>query len=338
MCEYVEKNIHSFKIHSFKIQIMTWSFILANLEKGIATALLYVVDSQGSSPGRKGFLMAVNEEGVFEGTIGGGIMEIKMIELAKSLLKKRTSQGIIKEQFHDKRHARNQSGLICSGAQTVVCMPLNAKDKATISAIVNSKTPLFIRFDSQVGIALSEASTEKIRLSAEDDFEVITKLHPPKTVHIFGAGHVGLALAKQMRLLDYRIIQYDDRPDLPTLSKNTYAHEIKVIDYEEVQREMQASPTDIVIIVSFSYRSDKLLLRQLYNLPFAYIGMMGSDHKIATLKKELAEEGISADDVAHVFTPIGLNMYSKTAAEIAVSIAGQIILEANKGLPTGRNY
>ncbi len=316
---------------------MTWSFILANLQQGITTALLYVVDSQGSSPGRKGFLMAVNEQGVFEGTIGGGIMEIKMIELAKSLLKKGERQAIIKEQFHDKNHARNQSGLICSGAQTVVCIPLTAKNSDTISAILNSKRALFIRFDSE-GIALSEATTEKRRLSAEDDFEVITKLHPPKTVHIFGAGHVGLALARQMTLLDYRIIQYDDRPDLPTLSKNTYAHELRVIDYEDVQKEMDANPADVVVIVSFSYRSDKLLLRQLYDLPFAYIGMMGSDHKIATLKKELAQEGISADALAHVFTPIGLNMYSKTAAEIAVSIAGQIILESNKALPTGRNY
>ena len=66
--------------------------------------------------------------------------------------------------------------------------------------------------------------------------------------------------------------------------------------------------------------------------------MMGSDHKIDTLKKELEEEGISEADLDHVFTPIGLNMYSKTAAEIAVSIAGQIILETNKGEPTGRNY
>jgi len=52
----------------------------------------------------------------------------------------------------------------------------------------------------------------------------------------------------------------------------------------------------------------------------------------------LAQEGISEAALAHVFTPIGLNMYSKTAAEIAVSIAGQIILETNKTLPTGRNY
>ncbi len=316
----------------------TWSFILSNLKENITTALLYVVDSKGSSPGRKGFMMAVNEQGIFEGTIGGGIMEVKMIELAKSLLKKGEKRGILKEQFHDKQHTRNQSGLICSGAQTVLCMPLSAKDIDIISEIIHTKKSLFIRLNNQSGLELSLENTEKIKLNADHDFDIIIKINPPKTIHIFGGGHVGLALAQQMSILDYRIIQYDDRSDLVTLSQNNYAHEIKIINYENVLPEMDASPQDAVVIVSFSYRSDKLIIRQLYNKKFAYIGMMGSDHKIDTLKKELIQEGISEADLAHVFTPIGLNMYSKTAAEIAVSIAGQIILEANKTAPTGRNY
>jgi len=316
----------------------TWSFILSNLRKNTATVLLYVADSRGSSPGRKGFVMAVNEQGIFEGTIGGGIMEIKMIELAKNLLKKGEGRGIIKEQFHDKKHVRNQSGLICSGMQTVVCMPLTANDIDTIFAIINTKKTLFIRLNGQLGLGLSAENVERITLNADQDFDVVIKINPPKTVHIFGAGHVGLALARQMSILDYRVVQYDDRPDLVTLSTNDYANEIKVIDYENVKQKMDATPQDAVVVVSFSYRSDKLIIKQLYDQTFAYIGMMGSDHKIDTLKKELAQEGILEGDLAHVFTPIGLNVYSKTAAEIAVSIAGQIILETNKTLPTGRKY
>ena len=315
-----------------------WSFILSNLQNNTATALLYVVDSQGSSPGRKGFAMAVNEEGIFEGTIGGGIMEVKMIELAKSFLKEGEQRGIIKEQFHDKQHAKNQSGLICSGSQIVICMPLTVKDAPTISAIINRKHSIFVQFNKHKGIAISETEREKITINEPNDFEVVVPIPAPKTVHIFGAGHVGFALARQLSILNYRIIQYDDRPNLVTLLKNNYAREIKVIDYAAVNKEMDATPVDIVVIVSFSYRSDKVLIKQLYNQSFAYIGMMGSDHKIATLKKELTEEGISSTDLAHIFTPIGLNIYSKTAAEIAVSIAGQIILETNRGLPTGRNY
>ena len=315
-----------------------WAFILSNLKKNIAINLLYVIDSQGSSPGRKGFLMAVNEQGIFEGTIGGGIMEVKIIELAKSKLEKEDNTIIIKEQFHDKLHKKNQSGLICSGSQIVACIPLSKKDLNLIDNIIKRNTAIFLTINSETGLEISTEGSEKRTIRAADDFECIVKTNPPKTIHIFGAGHVGMALAQQMFILGYKIIQYDDRPDLVNLSKNKYAHKIKIIDYSNLNKEIETHSSDVIVIVSFSYRSDKILLKQLYKQPFAYIGMMGSDHKIATLKKELAAEGISEVALNHVFAPIGLNMYSKTATEIALSIAGQIILEANKGLPTGRNY
>lgn len=316
-----------------------WGYILDQLKKDIAVTLLYVLDSQGSSPGRKGFIMAVNEQGLFEGTIGGGIMEVKMIELAKSRRDNAKNSPIIKAQFHDKSHRRNQSGLICSGEQKVALIPLGQKDIAVISEIINRTDTIHLQLSSQAGLHVSTVEeTEKQQIRSETDFDCILSINRPKTIHIFGAGHVGVALAQQMSILDYKIIQYDDRPDLPTLPKNKYAHEIKLIDYQNLAAVLDTHSADSVVIVSFSYRTDKLILKQLYAQSFAYIGMMGSDHKIAALKKELAQEGISLTALNHVFAPIGLNMYSKTAAEIAVSIAGQIILEGNKKLPTGRSY
>ena len=316
-----------------------WEYILDQLKKDTLVTLLYVLDSKGSSPGRKGFIMAVNEQGLFEGTIGGGIMEVKMIELAKSRMDKRVNKPIIKAQYHDKSHRRNQSGLICSGNQQVALIPLTQKDIAVISAIINRTETIHLQLSSEDGLKICTAKEiENQQIRSEMDFDCVLAINRPKTIHIFGAGHVGLALAQQMSFLDYKVIQYDDRHDLPTLQKNKYAHEIKLIDYQNLSESIDADDADAVVIVSFSYRTDKLILKQLYTRPFAYLGMMGSDHKIATLEKELVQEGIPTSALNHVFAPIGLNMYSKTAAEIAVSIAGQIILETNKLLPTGRSY
>lgn len=317
-----------------------WNFLINNLENKVAVTLLYVLDSNGSSPGRKGFKMAVNQDGIFEGTIGGGIMEVKMIELAKSKMDKANTQPLVKQQYHDKAHTRNQSGLICSGEQTIAILPLKQSDLEIIQKIVQSRpSPIFLKIDAQKGLQLDTTnSPEKRIIHSQEDFEVTFQINPLKTIHIFGAGHVGLALARQMSVLGFTVLQYDDRPNLPTLAKNEYATNLQIIDYERVGEFLKTNPIDIVVLVSFSYRSDKILLQQLYNQPFAYIGMMGSDHKIATLRKELANEGISAQDLSHVFMPIGLPIYSKTAPEIAVSIAGQIILELNRGLPTGRAY
>lgn len=315
-----------------------WAFIVNSLSDSKEVSMLYVLESKGSSPGRQGFIMAVNNEGVFEGTIGGGMMEVKMIELAKSKLASKEYQPIIKEQFHDKLHSKNQSGLICSGSQIVLCVPLLIKDLNVVKTIVDRRQEIFLNISTKQGLIISENKIEHHSINSDKDFECIVKIKPQKTIHIFGAGHVGLALSKQMFILGYKVIQYDDRPNLVTLSTNNYAHQKKVIDYSDLKNEMDSSSSDLVVIVSFSYRSDKIILKQLYNQAFAYIGLMGSDHKIATLKTELAEEGITESDLKFVFAPIGLNMYSKTASEIAVSIAAQIILETNKHLPTGRKY
>ena len=59
-----------------------WEFIAEKLRSGIPVILLYVLESNGSSPGRQGFKMAVSN-GELCGSIGGGIMEYKLVETAK---------------------------------------------------------------------------------------------------------------------------------------------------------------------------------------------------------------------------------------------------------------
>ena len=58
-----------------------WDSILTYLVKGQRLALMYVIQSKGSSPGRQGFSMIVDEKGEMMGSIGGGIMEQKLVEL-----------------------------------------------------------------------------------------------------------------------------------------------------------------------------------------------------------------------------------------------------------------
>ena len=67
--------------------LQIWKFIDDSQKQVTPVMLLYVLESKGSSPGRQGFFMAVNTKGEMEGSIGGGIMEHKFVELAKEKLK-----------------------------------------------------------------------------------------------------------------------------------------------------------------------------------------------------------------------------------------------------------
>src|ERR1043165_9505797 len=105
-------------------QLQVWNLINKSLGKNIPVMLLYVLESKGSSPGRQGFFMAVNAKGEMQGSIGGGIMEHKFVELAKEKLgntERETGNfdqarpGTLRKQHHDKSAAKDQSGMICSG-------------------------------------------------------------------------------------------------------------------------------------------------------------------------------------------------------------------------------
>ena len=109
-------------------QLITWRLILKSLEQHIPVMLLYVLESAGSSPGRHGFFMAVNAAGEMEGSIGGGIMEHKFTEMAKEQLREKTAGLSLRKQVHDKSAARNQSGMICSGEQTILLYRLHQQE------------------------------------------------------------------------------------------------------------------------------------------------------------------------------------------------------------------
>ncbi|MEO6000753.1 MAG: XdhC family protein, partial [Chitinophagaceae bacterium] len=91
--------------------LATWKLISKSLIQEIPVMLLYVVESSGSSPGRQGFSMTVNLAGEMNGSLGGGIMEHKFVEMAKARLAELPAEISIHKQIHNKTAAAHQSGM-----------------------------------------------------------------------------------------------------------------------------------------------------------------------------------------------------------------------------------
>jgi xanthine dehydrogenase accessory factor len=329
-----------------------WEFIEDKLSASIPVMLLYVLESDGSSPGRKGFNMAVAGDSTFCGTIGGGIMEHKLVEKAKAMLQQNEKNVLLMRQHHDKEHTSNQSGMICSGSQLNAFIPLllpvshrqtvthrekPAHPLNTIETILmnlqeNKRT--FIQL-SPKGIQLTDEPFQGIQYKTDADWLYSEAINQQPVIHIIGGGHVGLALSELMHYLGFYIKLYDDRPDLNTIAANTFAHEKHIVNYEAIGNHFKNVENDYVVIMTIGYRTDKTVLKQLIGKPFFYLGLLGSQHKVETLFKELKEEGTAQELLDKVFSPIGLNIDSKTTKEIAVSIAAEIIHEKNKRLTTG---
>ena len=219
--------------------------------------------------------------------------------------------------------------MICSGSQTIAFVPLSAKDITLIETILEADYNAVISITSN-GIVLTQNTLQDMVFHSETDWCYSGLIKDVPVIHIIGGGHCGLALSQLMKLLGFYIHLYDDRENLNTISENHFTDEIHIVDYQNIGEIIANNPEHFVVIMTIGYRTDKIVLTQLIDKTFKYIGLLGSVQKIATLFAELKQEGYKDIQLSKVYTPIGLNINSKTTQEIAVSIAAEIIKIKNQ--------
>jgi xanthine dehydrogenase accessory factor len=313
-----------------------WNLAAASLRAGTPVALLCVVRSEGSSPGRQGFKMAVTDATV-AGSIGGGVMEHKWVELARQRLREADAPPLLRPQIHRREAPADRSGMMCSGEQEVLLWPLAAADSATVAAIeaaLQTLTGGYLELSPAAGLrfiapdAATDQTTFEPALYAYQPgpaWRYRERLGFRDQLTIVGGGHVSLALSRVAAALDFELTVLDDRPNLPTLDANDAAHHRRVIDYEHVAAEVPTSPHRYVVVMTVGYRTDAVVLRHLLGAAYHYLGVMGSTAKVAELRQGLAEAGFSATEIARLHGPIGLPINSQTPEEIAISIAAELI-------------
>lgn len=314
--------------------IKIWKLIQESLQAKIPVMLLYVLESRGSSPGRQGFCMCVNSKGAMEGSIGGGIMEHKFVEVAKEKLKEqhKNFDNLLRKQVHDKSAADNQSGMICSGEQMIYLYELKDADKIIVEHLIHS-----LERDENGTFTLTSSGTICFSPSippkdydfiyqSDNDWAYTEKTGYKNHLFIIGGGHCALAFSKLMSGLDFYITLYEEREELNTVLKNQFIHElIQVDDYSGLGNLIPSGANQYVTIMTFGYRTDKVALQSLLHKSFTYLGVLGSKTKMDKLFEAYKEEGVDEKLFEKIHTPIGININSQTPEEIAVSIAAQII-------------
>ncbi len=119
-------------------ELALWEYVFDQLQNAGEVGLLVVVESNGSSPGRLGFKMVVAKDGGMKGSIGGGIMEQKLVEYMRSSLIADFDLWEVRRQIHSKEAAKDQSGMICSGEQKIAILRLKGNVIPEILFIVDS--------------------------------------------------------------------------------------------------------------------------------------------------------------------------------------------------------
>jgi xanthine dehydrogenase accessory factor len=303
-----------------------WKEIKQEIGKVDSVIVLCVVESIGSSPGRQGFKMLVTRDSIY-GSIGGGFMEHKLVELSKSKLKEGRFTPFIKRQVHQSNIPEDKSGMICSGEQTIAFVYVDKSDLGVVNAINEGKAVLSV---SESGLAISESVLEGRYQYDAKEWGYLERLNFQNHVVIIGGGHVGLALSKTMYDLDFSVTIIDNRDYLNTMEGNQYASVKKVVDYNDISTHVPEGENVYLVLASFGFKTDKVCVQNLLGKNLKYFGVMGSQEKMRQLIDELKEEGYSKSEFDSLYTPIGVPIGSKTPAEIAISIAAEIIGVKNR--------
>ena len=149
-------------------------------------------------------------------------------------------------------------------------------------------------------------------------------------LYIFGAGHVGKALSHYAKDFEFDVILIDDRKEYLDEVKEeginkmnlSYLHALPLLPFDE---------QTYICIVTYSHPIDREILASCIKKPHAYLGMIGSDRKVAMTKK-MFSEGLEMTDkeLEEVDMPMGLNIHAETPEEIAISILSKLIEVKNK--------
>ena len=313
-----------------------WEELRQKLSENQKIFLALVAHHTKGSPGTTGAKLWVAETGETYGTIGGGIMEHNLIDRAKEILTREDFKPEIQTLYHRTSGLGEKSGMICSGSQTnlyYLCQP--SRDKEIIEKVVSLieqdiSGSLFIDLSGmsveEKAINLSQPAIQLTQNSGRWRYE--EQLLNRQRIAIIGGGHCSLALSRVMSQLDYEVLVFDTRHEVSTLTQNTYARSVKIVeDYQEVGALIPFPQLTCVVVMTTDFTSDIRALLGVVSLPFPFIGVIGSRAKIATILEPLQQAGVSESVLSRIYAPLGLPIGSHTPEEIAISIAAQILQE-----------
>ncbi len=325
----------------------------------IATVLSHL----GSTPRGAGSRMLILTSGEIIGTIGGGSLEADVMHRAERVFETQASE--IYTYDLTAQPGLDKLDIICGGQMQVLIEYIHASDEnksvfTLLQTTLKQDNPCFmiasfqqtenrIRLGKRQFIPTQEPLQSDERYSVSDVNHLISQIRDPqvpvlqtvgnttyfiepfgiaKSVYIFGAGHVAKFVAVICKLVHFRTIIMDDRPEFANAGRFPTADQVLVLDsFENVMGALTIDTNSYILIVTRGHRHDQTVLSQALKTNATYIGMIGSRKKRDAIYAKLLNSGFTQQDINRVHSPIGLEIAAETPEEIAVSIAAQMILK-----------
>lgn len=329
------------------------------LSYGEDVVIATIMSKRGSAPRGAGAKMMVRRDGTQFGTIGGGLLESKVLSQLNEIFQ--TEHAVV-EKYDLAGADAHSMDMICGGRVEVFVDFISAKssvnaeifrgiqrelqsgqtsvlvtellDNEADSAVQNKC--LLTQGHQQIGLSIpritAETLLEKASAGPAQLVEIkgrrymVESIASPATLFLFGSGHVSYYVAGLSSLLDFRTVVVDDRPELVIPERFPAADELMTPgSFENCFKDLSISDDSYIVIVTREHRSDRVVLAQALATNASYIGLISSQRKRHLIYQALRESGVTDEQLARVHSPIGLPIDAETPQEIAVSIAAELI-------------
>ncbi|HEX9611811.1 MAG TPA: XdhC family protein [Gemmatimonadales bacterium] len=300
-------------------------------QAGARGALATVARTRGSTPVPAGTKMLVGSEGRLIGTVGGGCVEADVIGAA--LEAQRSGTPLIQSHRLNADLA-GDIGLSCGGTVEVFVEPLVRDERyvrvleraaAAESGIVRTGTTWpdgpVKTFES---LGVEAAAGAPATLSRDRRF-VIERLAPAPRVVVFGAGHVGSAIALAAHAAGFRVVVVDDRADFADAARFPAGVRVEAAAADGAVARIGIGQGDAVVVATRGHRQDAAVVELVAVSQAGYVGLLGSRRKKAVLTKGLVAAGVPRAALERVRVPVGLAIGAVTPEEIAVSVVAELI-------------
>jgi xanthine dehydrogenase accessory factor len=301
------------------------------LAAGEQAALATVIATRRSAPRPLGSRLAVSESGALAGSVSGGCVEADVALQAREAIAQGTSR-ILPYGIAD--DTARSVGLPCGGEIDVFVAPvadpalvkelrraLEDGERGSLTTVVEGEGTGEMRLDLNGGRGI-----ERPGLVQEGGLTLFVEpLGPAPLLLAIGAVDLADALCALAGQLGWRTAVADPRRALLTAERLPSAGSLLEGWPEDVLARAGTDDNTAVVVLAHDEKIDIPALGWALRSDAFYVGALGSRRTQAKRRERLLEEGVSADDVARLSGPAGLDLGGKTPAETALSILAEIV-------------
>lgn len=298
-------------------------------QQGLRCVLVTVLSTYGASPRPPGAMAVISETGLVVGSVSGGCVEDDLVhEVRQNVFWAPDAPAVALRTYGRDAAERERYRLPCGNALRLA-VEANWSPQDLTQALAAMQQGLCVH--KQLNYASAEAQWQALTPDqaspldfSDSDHGFAVVLGPRHRLLIIGATEVSRYLCPIAQSLGYAITVCDPREEYTGSWSDMNVKLIRDMPDDTVQG-FACDERTAVITVTHDPKLDDLALMEALKSPAFYVGALGSTLTTRKRQTRLLEFDVTPQQVAQLKGPVGLPIGSRTPAEIAVSIAAELI-------------